>query len=109
MRALLSEYPDSQAVEDGVLVELGPQNRMTRALYEWLSTQLADLDTPPPEQPVALAIGRGWIGRDGPMARRTWDENIGGGDIHALKFDGRVIWMIPNKLGGLTLLFPEEY
>ena len=109
MRALLSEYPDSQAVEDGVLVELGPQNRMTRALYEWLSTQLADLDTPPPEQPVASAIGRGWIGRDGPMARRTWDENIGGGDIHTLEFDGRVIWLIPNEIGGMTLLFPEDY
>lgn len=77
----------------------------------------------------ALALARGLIGRDAATAKRVYEQNIGGG-IHKVivaetdaeivglidweipagaKQRSRVIWMIPNELGGVTVMFPEDY
>jgi hypothetical protein len=73
----------------------------------------------------ALALARGLIGRDSRTAKRVYENNEGGG-IHkvnvadtATEIVGlverelpggtRTLWLIPNELGGVTLMFPEDY
>jgi hypothetical protein len=75
----------------------------------------------------ALALAKGIIAKEGREARRVWENNIDGGvywfwaqlnaeTISAFSRDAvmpltgaRKLWMIPNELGGVTLLFPEDY
>ena len=77
----------------------------------------------------ALAAANGLISVHGPDARRIYENNIGGGIWEAWavsKKDGALLslfksaptsdeweatklWLIPNEMGGLTLLFPEDY
>jgi hypothetical protein len=73
----------------------------------------------------ALALAKGIIGRDASTAKRIYDANIGGG-IYALypkvengKFTvleteqdgdgGEKFWIVPNELGGVTLMLPSDY
>lgn len=76
----------------------------------------------------ALAALGGLIGTYEPQARATYDENRDGGifRLHASLGDrgqvvrlrtgadvpeepSRTLWLIPNEVGGMTLLFPEDY
>jgi len=74
----------------------------------------------------ALAMAKGLIGREERTARRIYENNEGGG-IHklyaavvvgeilgllpkpGLGADDKTLWLIPNELGGITLMFPEDY
>lgn len=72
----------------------------------------------------ALALARGLIGRDSSTAKRVYENNEGGG-IHKIfvadngneiigllrqEMPGiTTLWLIPNELGGCTLMFPEDY
>lgn len=80
----------------------------------------------------AVAMFRGLIDTRRDLARRVYDENIGGGIlslwpvtsgtssdviVHLADKDpgelkvmrARKIWLMPNELGGMTLMFPEDY
>ncbi len=74
----------------------------------------------------AAALSIGLIGRDAKMAKRVYDENIGGGihKVFAHVENGTIteitekesagtgdvtLWMLPNENGGTTLMFPEDY
>ncbi len=76
----------------------------------------------------ALAALGGLIGTYEPQARATYEENRDGGifRLHASLGDrgqvirlrtgadvpeesSRTIWLIPNEVGGMTVLFPEDY
>lgn len=144
---VISSYTDEQAVDDGVLVEMGDRNRATQAVFSWLKETVAlpSWGVPPTNWPVELmmfcaagraikagteggarvkaeAAIRGLIGSCGPQARRIYEQNIGGGVwvryyeplAHALlqndpKSDAKRLWMLPNEIGGMTLMFPEDY
>lgn len=75
----------------------------------------------------ALALALGLIARDERKAREVYEQNIGGG-IHrafANVTDGKItclcegdhalvnadvaMWLIPNELNGVTLMFPDDY
>ncbi len=78
----------------------------------------------------ALAAAKGLLTQYMIPARTTWERNIGGG-IFTLWVDVRSdgikgvyresertkderepmtrLWFIPNELGGMTLMFPEDY
>jgi hypothetical protein len=112
---LVSSYTDEQAVEDGFLVELGGNDRATRALYEYLRG--LEITTPPDRVVVdllsfmrdsALGILKGLVGTYGREARRIYEENVGGG-IWTTELLGKTVWVIPNELGGMTAMFPEDY
>ena len=73
----------------------------------------------------AVALAKGLVGGYGAEARRIYDENIGGGVFKlavllandklsgltagAAANEGTLLWLMPNELGGMTLMFPEDY
>lgn len=143
METVISTYTDEQACEDGVLVAVTPKDRVTVALWGFLSDNLGD--TPPCGWPVelmgwctirdddpepglrrALAATKGLIDVNRTEATRVYEHNIGGGIWQGFiqqgaeglitgfdQSDGpggdRKVWLLPNELGGLTLMFPEDY
>jgi hypothetical protein len=96
----ISVYSDAQALDDGVLVALpgeGRVNRVTRAVFDHFATPTGepargecDLSQLRAAITALLAI----VPRDG------W--RIG-------TYQGQALWLIPNEVGGLTLMFPEDY
>ena len=129
---IVSTYTDAEAVDDGFLVDLDWGNhRVTRALWEWVAAGLAeraedDVGGPPEGVTIDLmdwiagnhtrAVFRGLIGGHEAIARKVYEENLDGG-IHSLVLrdlvrplaDGRRIWFVPNEIGGITAMFPEDY
>jgi hypothetical protein len=124
---VIYSYSDEQAVEDGVLVRLTPVDRVTIAAWVWLEAQLAAANDNevPDDEPRATAAA--WIAEHGTEARRVWDKNIGGG-VYQLRtgYEGNTwrsfhttdeaeyvdithLWLIPNEVGGMTLMFPSDY
>jgi hypothetical protein len=76
----------------------------------------------------ALALASGLIGRDARRARQVYEENIDGGifKLHAVVNYGKLtelasgagsdtsathtaLWLLPNEMGGITLMFPSDY
>lgn len=139
---VISMYTDEQAQEDGILVPVGKDNRVTRTLWEFMAEKLGD--KPPNQWPVnlmgyvmakdghdrALAASGALLDTWDHEARRIYDENIGGGiftlwvDVTSEGIQGIYqerdrtkderepmtrLWFIPNELGGMTLMFPEDY
>jgi hypothetical protein len=117
---VISTYTDAQAVEDGFLVAVGNGNRVTAAAWAWLEEVAQEYGggSPPANWPVslllwfggnvALALAVGLIEVNAAAARRIYEENIGGG-IWNGEYLGKTVWLIPNELDGLTLMFPEDY
>lgn len=73
----------------------------------------------------AVALANGVIGKFSAQAKRVYDENIGGGifSLYAEVKDGKLVklheenapnspermWLMPNEIGGVTLMFPSDY
>ncbi len=94
---VISSYTDREAVEDGVLVALagpGRINRVTRAVFDHFTQSMGvgvTNITPLLEamrHMLTVELDDGW---------RTAD------------YRGKALWLIPNEVGGLTLMFPEDY
>ena len=112
-------YTDGQACEDGVLVPLTGNDRVTCAVFDTMAEH-SDPGT-------AYTFAKFWLSVHGNYARKVYDENIGGGVwIGALKNDKSLeihcwqsgkdlpvgfstVWILPNELGGMTLMFPSDY
>jgi hypothetical protein len=140
---VISKYTDEQACEDGTLVAVTPRDRVTSAVWGFVSEHLGDTppfgwpvgllawcairdDDPEPGMRRALAATKGLIDVNRTEATRIYEDNIGGGiwdgyiqqgaDDVITGFDrtdgpggDRRVWLMPNELGGLTLMFPEDY
>ena len=100
---LISSYSDQDAVADGVLVPIpgeGHVNRVTRAVFDHFtqpmgSSQLTGLVTNvTPLMETIRAILKVPADSDG------W---------RTLTYQDKECWLIPNEIGGLTLMFPEDY
>ena len=108
---VISSYTDAEAVDDGVLVSVSAKDRVTRAVFEFLcelNARLPEEYSREQRDSMAVERARDFIGLYGAKARKIYKENIGGG-IFRFTFDCKVLWIIPNELGGLTLMFPEDY
>jgi hypothetical protein len=112
---IVHTYTDEQAVEDGYLVGLGGGHRATRALWDYLEG--LGLENPPDRVLIdlfafikspPLGILRALVTANETEARKVYEENIGGG-IWTTELLGRTVWLIPNEVGGLTAMFPEDY
>jgi hypothetical protein len=120
---VIYSYGDDVAVEDGILVAVSKIDRVTIAAWVWLEAQLATHhgDEVPDDEPRATATT--WIAEHRKRAAEVWNENIGGG-VFQLAYDSKAmrviaidphdemsgsLWLIPNEVGGMTLMFPSDY
>jgi len=120
---VIYSYGDEQAVEDGILVAVSKIDRVTIAAWVWLEAQIAAANDNevPDDEPLATATA--WIAEHSAEARRVWSKNIGGG-VFQLLYDSKAtrvvplkpwdemdgdLWLIPNEVGGMTLMFPSDY
>jgi hypothetical protein len=98
---VISEYGDQQAVEDGVLVDVGHLtghrgDRATRTVWEALTRE------PFPGLRDVTAFTSVWS-----AASET--EPARKGDIAKLVRGGQTYWLLENENGGKTLMYPEDY
>lgn len=96
-------YTDAEAVADGVLVRWnGPEkvNRITRSVFDHFTAAIgSSLLTGPVTDVTRLARAVETVVKHDP------DE----GGWRTGTVEGRKLWLVPNEVGGLTLMFPEDY
>jgi len=93
----ISVYTDAEALEDGSLVSFtGPVglNRITRAVFDHFTRQMGPGVTD--VTPLTSAIEA--------MLKITPDDGW-----RVVTYEGKRLWLIPNEVGGLTLMSPEDY
>jgi hypothetical protein len=100
---VIDEYTDKQALEDGVLVSVpgeGKVNRVTRAVFDHFtkpmgsSPETGEVTDITPLQDAIRAMLKIEPDAD------TWRTGT---------YEGKEMWLIPNEVEGLTLLFPDDY
>ena len=100
---VIVEYSDKQALEDGVLVSVpgeGKVNRATRAVFDHFtkpkgsSPATGEVTDITPLQEAIRA-----------MLKIEPDEDA----WRTGTYEGKELWLIPNEVEGLTLLFPDDY
>jgi hypothetical protein len=99
---IIASYTDAEALEDGVLVAMDalPVNRVTRAVFDHFSRPMGNL----PLTGVVTDITplRGVI-----QAMLAAEADADGWRVGA--HEGKELWVVPNEVSGLTLMFPEDY
>ena len=98
----ISTYTDQQALQDGVLVAApgdGGVNRVTRAVFDHFTESLGT-------SPITGAVANIGPLLDAIRAMLAIEPDDGWrtGD-----YQGKRLWLIPNEVGGLTLMYPEDY
>ena len=100
---VIVEYSDSQALEDGVLVSVpgeGKVNRVTRAVFDHFTKPMGH--SPATGEVTDITPLQDAIRA---MLKIEPDEDAWRTGTH----DGKNLWLIPNEVEGLTLLFPDDY
>ena len=101
---VISSYTDREAVEDGVLVPWtgpGKVNRITRAVFDHFTTAIGSSPlTGPVTDVTRLARVVDAVLANPPDGDDGWRSGT---------HDGKKLWLAPNEVGGLTLMFPEDY
>ncbi len=102
-RNIIITYTDRQAVKDGVLVAFpgeGNVNRVTRAVFDHFTQPMGNssitgpvTDTTPLQEAIR-ALSKDAPDQDG------WRTGT---------FLNKEMWLVPNEVRGLTLMFPEDY
>jgi hypothetical protein len=107
---VISIYTDHEACEGGVLVPIAARDRVTRAVWDYLLSRenVNPGGTEDKRHDRALFTSGRMIGQHALEAKRVYKENIGDGIFTFIEL-GRKMWIIPNEIGGLTLMFPEDY
>ena len=97
---VIFEYTDRQAVEDGVLVSVngpGKVNRVTRAVFDRFTEEM-DNNGLATDITVLMTVIRA-------IADIDPDED----GWRTGKYVDRDLWLVPNEVGGFTLMFPSDY
>ena len=100
---VISTYTDQQAIEDGVLVAIPGDsgvNRITRAVFDHFAEPMG---SSPITGPVT-DIGRVMEAIRAMLKIAPDEAGWRTGD-----YQGKTLWLVPNEIGGLTLMFPEDY
>lgn len=99
---IIFEYTDVQALEDGVLVAVscGAVNRVTSAVFKHFARPMGNLpasgaviDITPLTATIRAVLGV-MPDEDG------WRKST---------YGGKELWLVPNEVRGLTLMFPDDY
>jgi hypothetical protein len=96
----ISVYTDAQALDDGVLVAVtaaGGVNRVTRSVFDHFVKPACDASSDTLDLTPLLDAIRTMLCIN---PRDEW--RVG-------EYQGITLWLIPNEVGGLTLMFPEDY
>ena len=97
----ISIYTDAEALEDGLLVAItghGAVNRVTQAVFAAFASRTGDAEAEDFDITRLITAIR-------QMLALTPD----GGGWRTAEIDGKTLWLIPNEVSGLTLMFPEDY
>ena len=99
---VISAYTDAEALDDGVLVAIrcGPVNRVTRAVFDHFT---ASMGSSPVTGPVTD------VGRLMRAVEAMLKLEADGDGWRTGSYDGKTLWLTPNEVGGLTLMFPEDW
>ena len=99
---VISAYTDAEALDDGVLVAIryGPVNRVTRAVFDYFT---ASMGSSPVTGPVTD------VGRLMRAVETMLRLEADGDGWRTGSYDGKTLWLTPNEVGGLTLMFPEDW
>ena len=111
---VIYSYGDEQAVEDGVLVAVSKIDRVTIAVWAYLEDIVAEVEAEdeaevPDDEPRRTA--QDCIDHFRERAIKAWDNpSVGGGLFQFTAKEGdHTLWLIPNEVGGVTLMFPSDY
>lgn len=99
---IIYEYTDAQALADGVLNEVicGAVNRVTHAVFDHYARPMNSspdgvvFDITPLTATIRAVLGVVAPDQDG------WRKSA---------YEGKELWLVPNEVQGLTLMFPEDY
>lgn len=99
---IIDSYTDAQAVEDGFLVEVGymPVNRVTRTVFDRFTHQ------------VESSPQLGMVTDTVPLRRLIQKMLAVEADADGWRkgtYADKELWLVPNEVGGLTLMFPKDY
>jgi hypothetical protein len=99
---IIVSYTDAQALEDSVLVawDTPPVNRVTRAVFDHFTRSMGSskitgvvIDITPLRRVVQTML--------------AVEADADGWRVGA--YVGKALWLVPNEVSGLTLMFPEDY
>ena len=99
---IIVSYTDAQALEDGVLVawDTLPVNRVTRAVFDHFTHPMGSspitgvvIDITPLRKVIQTML--------------AVEADADGWRVGAN--EGKPLWLVPNEVSGLTLMFPEDY
>ena len=99
---VLVAYTDAEALADGVLVQVdaAPVNRVTRSVFDRFTTPLGTSQVTGPVTDIGPLLGAiRWM-----LAIQADKDGWRTGT-----YEGTNLWLIPNEVHGLTLMFPEDY
>ena len=99
---IIASYTDAEAVEDGVLVAMDslPVNRVTRAVFDHFT------------QPMGSSPLTGVVTDITPLRKVIQTMLAVEADTDSWRigvYENKQLWLIPNEVSGLTLMFPEDY
>jgi hypothetical protein len=99
---LIDSYTDAEALEDGFLVAIDriPVNRVTRAVFDHFTTPMDD------SAGVSAVTD---VTRLMQAVEAMLKLEADGNGLRTGTFEGKKLWLIPNEVRGLTLMFPEDY
>jgi hypothetical protein len=99
---IIDKYTDAQALEDGFLAEVscGPVNRVTSAVFDHYARPMENL----PEGDVRFDITP-LTATIQAVLEVTPDED----GWRKSTYEGKKLWLVPNEVRGLTLMFPDDY
>jgi hypothetical protein len=100
---IIDSYTDAQALEDGVLVawDTPPVNRVTRSVFDHFTHPMGNS---PLSRVVLLDIT---TLRRVVHTMLAVEADADGWRVGA--YEGMLLWLVPNEVSGLTLMFPEDY
>ncbi len=100
---VISRYSDRQAVKDGVLVAIpgdGGVNRVTRAVFDRFTKPLGTSPVTGPVTDIGPLMETIRTLLKAPADEDGWRTGT---------YQGADLWLVPNEVGGLTLMFPGDY
>jgi hypothetical protein len=100
--SIIASYTDAEALEDGLLVAMDalPVNRVTRAVFDHFTRPMGS--SPLTGAVIDITPLRGAV-----QAMLAVEADADGWRVGA--YAGKELWVVPNEVSGLTLMFPEDY
>jgi hypothetical protein len=99
---VIDSYTDAEALRDGVLVSFrcGPVNRITRTVFDSFTTAMG---SSPETGPVTD------VSRLTRALESILKLDADGKGRRKGTYGGKTLLLAPNEVGGLTLMFPEDW